>query len=70
MNGSTVIGPDEHKANNRFGNLDNFESYLNAMDNDYDSEDVIFTRYVHKTKTPQFKFVERSAHASLHGRVC
>ena len=46
LNGSMVIRPVEHKTNIRFRNLDNFESYINAKDVDYDSEDVTFTGYV------------------------
>ena len=37
-----------------------FQSYLNAIDIDYDSEDVTFTGYVYKINTPQFKVVQRS----------
>ena len=37
-----------------------FESYINAIDIDYDSEDVTFTGYVYKLKTPQFIRVNRS----------
>ena len=47
-----VIGPVEHKTNNRFKNMDDFESYMNAIDFLYDSEDVIFTGYVYILSTP------------------
>ena len=40
--------------------MGDFGSYINAIDIDYDSEDVIFTGYILKVNTPQFKFVERS----------
>ena len=56
-----TIGPVEHKTNVRFKNMDDFESYINAIDIDYDSEDVTFTGFVYNLKTPQFKFVKRSA---------
>ena len=49
-----VIGPVEHKANIRFRNMDDFESYINAKDNVYNSGDVTFTGYVYKLKTPEF----------------
>ena len=58
-----IIGPIEHKTNIRFKNKDDFESYINAIDIDYDSEDVTFIGYVYKLNTPQFKVVKRSAHA-------
>ena len=37
------IGPIELKTNIRFENMDDFERYVNAIDIDYDSEDVTFT---------------------------
>ena len=37
LNGVKIIGPTEHKTNIRFKNMDDYESYLNAMDIDYDS---------------------------------
>ena len=39
-----VVGPVEQKTYNRFKNMDDFESYINEIDIDYDSEDVTFTR--------------------------
>ena len=75
-----IIGPVEHKANIRFKNMDDFESYKNAKDFDYDSEDVTFTGYVYQLKTPQFNGFKRSAYAKCtiymqeiveyHGQVC
>ena len=58
LKGLLIIGPVEHKTNIRFKNIDDFESYKSAIDIDYDSEDVIFTVYVFKLNTPQFKVVE------------
>ena len=62
LNGKMIIGPVEHKTNIRFKNMDEFEKYINAIDIDYDSEDVTFTGYVCKLDTPHFKFVKRSAY--------
>ena len=56
-----IIEHTEHKTNIRFKNRDDFESFINAIDVDYDSEDVTFTGYVYKLNTPQFNVVERSA---------
>ena len=60
--------------------MDDFESYKNAKDIDYDSEDVIFTGYVYQLKTPQFNSFKRSAYAKgikylqeiaeYHGQIC
>ena len=78
--GKMIIGPIEHKTNIRFKNMDDFERYINAIDIDYDSEEVIFTGYVYKLDTPQFKTVKRSAYGKgtnhmqeiveYHGRNC
>ena len=57
-----VIGLIEHKTNIRFKNMDDFERYIDAIDVDYDSEDVTFTGYNYKLDTPQFKVVKRSAY--------
>ena len=62
LNGKMIIGPIEHKTNIRFKNMDDFERYINAIDIDYDSEDVTFSGYFYKLDTPQFKVVRRSAY--------
>ena len=60
-----IIGPIEHKTMIRFKNMDDFESYINKIDVDYDSEDVTFTGCVYKLNTPQFNVVKRSAHGKV-----
>ena len=57
------MGPIEHKTNIRFENMNDFESYINAVDIDYNSEDVTFTGYVYILNTPQFKIFKRSFYA-------
>ena len=58
--GSMLVGEIEQKTNIRFKNIDDFESYNNAIDNSgYDSEDVIFTGWLYKLNTPEFKKVNR-----------
>ena len=80
LNGKMINGPIELKTNIRFKNMDDFERYINAIDVDYDSEDVSFTDYVYKLDTPQFKVVRRSAYGKgttymqeiveYHGQNC
>ena len=80
LNGKMIIGPIEHKTNIRFKNMDDFENYMNAIDVDYDSEDVTFSGYVYKLNTPHFKVVKRSAYGrganymqeivEYHGQNC
>ena len=62
LNGLMIIRPIEHKTNVRFKNMDDFESYINAIGFDYDSEDVTSTGYVYELNTPQFNAVGRSAY--------
>ena len=57
LTGKKIIGPTEHKTNIRFKNMDDFENYINAIDVDYDSEDVTFTGYVYKLNTPHFNLL-------------
>ena len=59
--GSLLVGELEQKTNIRFKNVDDFENYINAIDNGgYDSEDVIFTGWLYKLNTPEFKKLSRS----------
>ena len=62
LNGLIIIGPIEHKTNIRFKKMDDFVSYINAVDVDYAGEDVTFTGYVYKINTLHFKVVNRSAY--------
>ena len=55
-----IYGPIEHETNIRFKNMDDFESYINAIVVDYDSEDVTFLGYFYILNTPQFNKVNRS----------
>ena len=49
------------KKNIRFKNVDDFETYISAIDNGgCDGDDVIFTGWLYKLKTPEFKKVSRS----------
>ena len=59
--GSMLVVEIEQKTNIRFKNVNDFENYINAIDNGgYDSEDVIFTGWLYKLNTPEFKKVNRS----------
>ena len=43
MIGSLLIGKIEQQTNIRFEDNDDFETYINAIDVDYDSDDITFT---------------------------
>ena len=62
LNGMMIIGPIEHKTNISFKIMDDFESYIDAIDIDYQSEDVTFTGCNYILNTPQFNVAERSAY--------
>ena len=62
MVGHTLLGEKEQKTNIRFKNVADFETYVTAIDVDYDSEDVIFTGWVNHLNAPQFKIVKRSVY--------
>ena len=47
LNGLKIFGPTELKTNIRFKKMDDFGSYINAIDIDCDSEDVTFTGYIY-----------------------
>ena len=46
MIGSMLNAEIEQKTNIRYKNADDFEKYINAIDVDYASEDVIFTGWL------------------------
>ena len=43
-----------------FRNINDYEAYNDAIDQDYDWEDAIFNGYIYKLNTPQFNKVNRS----------
>ena len=54
-----LIGEREQKTNERFRNLDDFESCIYFLDVHYDSEDTVFTRWINKLNTPDFSKINR-----------
>ena len=55
-----LFGDKEQKTNIRIKIVEDLESYNKAMDVDYDSEDVMFTRWLDKLDRPDFNKVNRS----------
>ena len=62
LNGLMIIRPVEHKTDIRFKNMEDSKSYINAIDIEYDSEEVTFTGYVFKLNTPHVNVVKGSAY--------
>ena len=43
----------------RFRNMDDFEAYINTIDEGYDADDAILNGYIYKVHTPEFNKVNR-----------
>ena len=55
--GSMLIGEMGQKTNIRFENVDDFETSIVAIDVDYGSDYVVFTKFLYKINTPDFNRV-------------
>ena len=64
--GNLKVGDQIRQTHIRFRNKDDFEAYINTIDQDYDSEDALFNGYNYKNNTSQFNKVNRSQ----YGKGC
>ena len=48
MVGNLKVGDQIRQKNVRIRNMDDFEAYINAIDQDYDSEDTTFIGFIQK----------------------
>ena len=62
--GNLNVGDRVRKTNIRFRNMDNFEAYINAIDEGYDAEDAISNGFVYKLDIPQFNKVNRNQYGN------
>ena len=58
------VGEQIRQTHIRFRKMDYFEAYINAIDQDYGSEDAIFSGYIYKIETKQFNKVNRSQYGN------
>ena len=58
------VGDQIRQTRIRFRNIDDFEAYINSIDQEYDSEDAIFNGYIYKINTQQFNKVNRSQYGN------
>ena len=58
------LGDQIRETHKRYKNMDDFKSYINAMDQDYESEGAIFNGYIYEINTPQFNLVNRSQYGN------
>ena len=66
MVGTLKVGDQIRQNLIRFGNIFDYESYINSFDESYDAEDAIFNGYFYKINTTQFNLVNRSQ----YGKGC
>ena len=59
MVGNLKVGDQIKQTHIRFRNMDDFEAYINAIDERYDVDECNFNGYIYKTDTPQFNKVNR-----------
>ena len=64
MVGNLKVGDQIRQTRVRFRNMDDFEAYINSIDQDYDSDDSIFNGYIYRIDTPQFNKVNRSQYGT------
>ena len=64
MVGKLKVGDQIRETHIRFRNMDDFEAYINKIDDGYDADDSIFNGYIYKIDTPQFKKVNRSQYGN------
>ena len=64
MVGNLIVGDQIRQTHIRFRNMNDYEAYINSIDQDCDSDDSIFNGYIYKIYTPQFKKVNRSQYGN------
>ena len=66
MAGNLKVGDQIRQTHSRFRNIGELESYINSVDQGYESEDSTFNGYNYKLDTPHFNEVKRSQ----YGKGC
>ena len=59
-----TIADQTRETHTRIRNITEYEAYIKAIDQDYESDDAIFNGYNYKIDTPQFKLVNRSQYGN------
>ena len=54
MVGNLKVGDQIRQTHIRFRNMDDYEAYINTIDEGYDAEDAIFKGCIYEINTPQF----------------
>ena len=64
MVGNLKVGDQIRQTHSRFGNISDYESYINSIDGGNDAEDAIFNGFTYKINTPEFNKVNRSQYGN------
>ena len=64
MVGKLSIGDQIRETHIRFRNITDYDAYINAIDQDYESGDSIFNGYFYKLDTSQTNSVNRSQYGN------
>ena len=64
MVGNLKVCDQIRQTHIRFRNMDDFESYINSIDEGYDADDCIFNGYIYKINTTQFNKINRSQYGN------
>ena len=64
MVGNLKVGDQIRQTHVRFRNINDYEAYINSIDEGYDADDSIFNGYIYKIITPQFNKVNRSQYGN------
>ena len=64
MVGNLKVGDQIRQTHTRFRNIDDYEAYINSIDESYGARDAIFNGYIYKLDTPQFNKVNRSQYSN------
>ena len=64
MVGNLKVGDQIGQTHVRFRNMDDFEAYINSIDEAYDADDCILNSYIYKINTPILNNVKRSQYGN------
>ena len=64
MVGRLNVGDQTRQTHIGLRKITNYESYINAIDQDYESEDAIYNGYIYRLITPHFNLVNRSQYGN------
>ena len=64
MVGNLKVGDQIRQSHIRFRNIDDYEAYINSIDEGYDAQGAVFNGYLYKLNTLQFQKVNRSQYGN------